>query len=76
MIKDAETCVSCGTPIPEGRQLCPKCDNESEDELRAECRRLIRQKELPAMAEMLEKSIIHMRKKELRELKRSLEMRR
>ena len=22
------TCVSCGTIIPEGRQVCPKCDEE------------------------------------------------
>lgn len=21
------TCVCCGAPIPEGRQVCPKCEN-------------------------------------------------
>ena len=21
------TCVSCGTPVPEGRQVCPNCES-------------------------------------------------
>ena len=24
-----ETCVSCGKTIPEGRQVCPVCENKS-----------------------------------------------
>lgn len=23
-----ETCICCGAPIPEGRQVCPKCEKE------------------------------------------------
>ena len=24
-----ETCICCGEPIPEGRQICPKCEKEA-----------------------------------------------
>ena len=27
-VEGDNTCVSCGTIIPEGRQVCPKCDEE------------------------------------------------
>ena len=27
-----ETCICCGQPIPEGRQICPKCEKEMEEE--------------------------------------------
>ncbi len=26
-----ETCVICGAPVPEGRQVCPKCQKEIEE---------------------------------------------
>lgn len=28
LTSSAETCVSCGEIIPEGRQVCPKCEKE------------------------------------------------
>lgn len=28
-----ERCVSCGTVIPEGRQLCPRCEREGDSVL-------------------------------------------
>lgn len=26
-----ETCICCGEPIPEGRQVCPSCEKEYEE---------------------------------------------
>ena len=34
------TCVSCGESIPEGRQVCPKCDT-SNRQIVADCKRCI-----------------------------------
>ena len=28
----AETCISCGVIIPEGRQVCPRCEKEGEED--------------------------------------------
>lgn len=25
-----DICIVCGTPIPEGRQICPNCEREAE----------------------------------------------
>ena len=30
-VKKSEWCVACGNEIPEGRQVCPNCDKESEE---------------------------------------------
>ena len=24
---DVDVCVCCGTPVPEGRMICPKCES-------------------------------------------------
>ena len=29
MIEDTNRCVCCGEIIPEGRQVCPKCEREA-----------------------------------------------
>ena len=26
-----ETCIICGSPIPEGRQVCPQCEKRHEE---------------------------------------------
>lgn len=30
-IKNENTCVCCGETIPEGRQVCPKCENKERE---------------------------------------------
>jgi predicted nucleic acid-binding Zn ribbon protein len=32
-MNDAEKCVVCGAVIPEGKQVCPKCENYTEAEI-------------------------------------------
>lgn len=27
---DTERCICCGEPIPEGRQICPRCEEKAE----------------------------------------------
>ena len=31
------TCVCCGSPIPEGRQVCPECEDKAMRDTRREC---------------------------------------
>ena len=27
-----DTCVCCGKPVPEGRQVCPDCEKKAEED--------------------------------------------
>lgn len=31
-----ETCICCGKPIPEGRQVCPKCERKVGEEVNSD----------------------------------------
>lgn len=32
-----ERCVCCGEPVPEGRQVCPQCEQKAHDDMRERC---------------------------------------
>ena len=36
-MSDADRCVCCGEIIPEGRQVCPDCEDRAEDEQKRRC---------------------------------------
>lgn len=33
---DADRCICCGEIVPEGRQVCPQCENGAEQNLNTE----------------------------------------